>query len=254
MKYTALILAGSRNGKKDPVAQISSVDYKALTVIDGDTMIDRVLGAVRDSKIADKILISAPEDMIWESKEDNQRVPSDTSPVRSILKMLDAVDEEIPLFLTTADHALLNPKIILDFVENYDLENHDTGVAMLPLSVLSAKYPNIRRTRLKFSDGAYKGCNLFVFKNKSSAKKILNFWLSIETHRKNPWKMINALGVIWLLRYIFGKLSLQDALNILGKKTNTTPHAVILKTAEAAIDVDSVSDLEFVRNIIAEKK
>ena len=252
MSYNVFILAGSRRGKDDPVALAAGVDYKALAPVGGWAMIERVMGALDESGMAGRIVISAPEDMVLES--DAARIASGASPVASVLEMLETLEDDSPILLTTADHALLSAQMVQDFIKKYDAARFDISVAMLPLQILTAKYPDMRRTRLRFRDGDFKSCNLFIFKNKAAARSILNFWRSIETQRKNPWKMIKALGVLPLLRYLAGQLNLQDALDILGRKTDTRIQAVMLDIPEAAIDVDSAEDLAFVRDIVEASK
>lgn len=252
MTLTALILAGTRHGQNDPVAKTAGVPYKALAEINGTPMIRRVITALKESGNIDKITVSAPDDLPL--NKDIQRISCAKSPARSVLNFLDTIDENTPFLLTTADHALLSPAIIKSFLNKYDPNRFDTGAAMLPLDILTQKYPAMRRTRLKFKDGGYKACNLFIFRNKAAAQNILQFWLNIEAQRKNPWKMIRALGPAPLLRYLTGQLSLQDALNHLGRKTQTAPQAIMLDIPEAAIDVDSPADLEFVRNLIKNEK
>ncbi|MEZ5814247.1 MAG: NTP transferase domain-containing protein [Alphaproteobacteria bacterium] len=252
MTLTALILAGTRHGQNDPVAKTAGVPYKALAEINGTPMIRRVITALKESGNIDKITVSTPDDLPL--NKDIQRISCAKSPARSVLNFLDTIDENTPFLLTTADHALLSPAIIKSFLNKYDTNRFDIGAAMLPLDILTQKYPAMRRTRLKFKDGSYKACNLFIFRNKAAAQNILQFWLNIEAQRKNPWKMIRALGPAPLLRYLTEQLSLQDALSHLGRKTQTTPQAIMLDIPEAAIDIDNPADLEFVRNLIKNEK
>ena len=248
MKFTALILAGSRFGQNDEVAKAAGVVCKALAEIDGTPMIERVISALKKSGNINKIIASAPKEVSL--NEDILRIDTAKSPVRSILKALEYLEGDTPLLVTTADHALLTPAMINRFIEQYDSANFDVAVAMLPLDIVTQKYPDMRRTRLKFKEGGFKACNLFIFRDKAAAQKLLNFWQEIESQRKKPWKMVRALGGITLLRYITGRLTLESALAHLGRRTGTKPQAVMLDIAEAAIDVDSVGDLEFVRSLV----
>ena len=251
LNVTALILAGSRSGGDDPVAKEAGVSCKALADVGGTPMIKRVMTALEESSAVTRMITSLPEDVVFD--EEIERVSAQGSPVRSLLKMLDRLGDDEPILVTTADHALLSPSILNSFKNQYEADRFDIGVAMLPLEILAQKYPAMHRTRLKFKDGNYKSCNLFIFQNKQTAQSILNFWLALEANRKSPWKMIRALGLITLLSYVTGQLTLQNALKRIGKLTNTTPQAIMLDIPEAAIDVDTVPDLEFVRSLIEQK-
>ncbi len=248
MKFTTLILAGSRAGQEDTVAKFAGVRCKAFAEVGDKPMINRVITALKISDNIGQIFISLPDDLSFDS--DIQRIAADISPVRSLVKALEVLADDTPILVTTADHALLSADMINGFINQYNVDQFNVAVAMIPLHILRNKYPDMKRTRLRFKDGNYKSCNLFIFKDKQSAEKILTFWQKIEHHRKEPWKMLKSLGLGTLLRYFMRQLSLAQALNYLGDKTTTKIQAVILDIPEAAIDVDRPSDLEFVRSII----
>ena len=253
------ILAGDRAGQIHDVAEAAGTRCKAFAKIDDTPMIERVIRTLKSSPAIEKILVSIPDYKETKTEAlslyaqfqtgDVERIDPALSPVQSLLTMLDHVEDDTPILVTTADHALLSTNMIHDFVSGFDSDHYDVAAAMLPLDILTAKYPDMRRTRLKFRDGDYKSCNLFLFKNKHTAAALLKFWQIIENQRKTPWKMVKILGLLPLLHYLSGRLSLTRALQYLGQKTATTPQAVILTIPEAAIDVDRISDLEFVRSL-----
>ena len=261
MKLNTLILAGTRDGQYDEVAQAASVSCKAFALVNNKSMIERVIDALKENSSVHNITISLAKNISIETESPNlnkkiqnnevNKIDSDTSPVRSILKFIQTSKNNSTLLVTTADHALLSNNIVNDFITQFDSKNYDAAVAILPLDILIKKYPSLNRTRLKFSDGDFKGCNLFLFKNEKSAEKILEFWQKIEMYRKEPLKMIRALGPFLLLLYMTRQLSLQEALAALGQKTGLKLQAIKLTQPEAAIDVDSRADLDFVRSIAA---
>ena len=62
---------------------------------------------------------------------------------------------------------------------------------------------------------------------------------------------MGAIGWVVVLRYLLGKLSLQEGLGRLSTRMNVKAGAVILPFPEAAVDVDTVSDWRLVEEIIA---
>ena len=66
--------------------------------------------------------------------------------------------------------------------------------------------------------------------------------------------MIQILGWMAVLRYLMGRLSLAEALDRISSRMGFKAGAVIMPYVEAAVDVDSVSDLELVKQIVAERK
>jgi len=114
-------------------------------------------------------------------------------------------------------------------------------------------HPQTRRTATRLQDGAYCGCNLFAFLT-PSARLAADFWRQVESQRKRPLRVIRILGWVAVFRYLMGRLSLNEALDRISHRLGFKAGAVIMPFAEAAVDVDSVSDLELVENIIAKKQ
>ena len=66
-----------------------------------------------------------------------------------------------------------------------------------------------------------------------------------------PLRVIRILGWTAVLRFIMGRLSLMEALDRISHRLGFKAGAVIMPFAEAAVDVDSVSDLELVEKIVS---
>jgi hypothetical protein len=124
----------------------------------------------------------------------------------------------------------------------------DVVAALTSYSQVMAKYPGMRRTRIRFRNGDFCGCNLYAFLT-PEGHAAADFWRRVENQRKRPVRMLNELGWLVLLRYLFGRLTLEDALQLASRRMGLRAGAVILPFPEAAVDVDSVSDLDFARSI-----
>jgi hypothetical protein len=105
---------------------------------------------------------------------------------------------------------------------------------------------------LKFSDGNYCGCNLFAFLTPRGREMAKN-WQQVEDLRKSPIRVISMVGWGAMVLYAMGWLSLSGALHRLSRKTGIRISVVTMPFAEAAIDVDSVEDLELVKEIVARR-
>ena len=119
----------------------------------------------------------------------------------------------------------------------------DVVVGLVKSHIVTKAYPNSKRTIIKFGNEGYCGCNLFAFLN-PQGRKAAQFWQQMEQNRKKPWRMIRMLGWAPLLKYGLGRLTLEEALAQLSQDLQITIKPVYLPFAEAAIDVDSVSDWE----------
>ena len=66
-KATALILAASRLGPQDIVAQSQNVSHKCLITLDGMVMLERVVGEVKKAKDIDRIFVSIEKEELIDS-------------------------------------------------------------------------------------------------------------------------------------------------------------------------------------------
>ena len=77
------------------------------------------------------------------------------------------------------------------------------------------------------------------------------FWRRVEQERKRPWRLVRAFGLRPLFAYLFGRLTLDDAMVRASGVIGARVAAVRLPFAEAAIDVDKPADLALVEAILS---
>lgn len=244
----ALVLAGSRGGARDPVATAAGVPLKALAPVAGTAMLERVAAALAGSRginiiavcgVPEALALRLPGIATLYSEGRLVFLAATPSPSLSVAAALERLGT--PLLVTTADHALLCPEMVERFLADVP-ENADAVVGLANAAVIRAAFPSSRRTLLRFRDGAWSGCNLFLFRN-AAAAGVVNYWRRLEDERKRPWRMLRLISLNLALRHLLGLLSLQQALDGLGRRTSTVLAAVELPWAEAAVDVDSLNDL-----------
>jgi GTP:adenosylcobinamide-phosphate guanylyltransferase len=259
--FTAVVLAADRESK-NPVALAAGTPCKSLAPVGGIPMVLRVLDALDNARNIDVCILSGPPQSVIDEHEGLRSLISSgkvqwmqarATPSTSTLSALISLAPQTPVLVTTADHALLNSQIV-DYFCSQALKTGCDIVAGLALydQVLAA-FPETRRTATKLSDARYCSCNLFAFLT-PRARKIAELWRQVEHQRKKPWRIINLLGWLAVLRYVLGKLSLSQALQGLSRRLGVDAAAVVLPFPEAAVDVDTVSDWEFVEDIIKRKR
>lgn len=258
---TALILAGRRGGEHDRIAEHTGVALKAFAPINGRAMLSHVIDNCLACPAIDKIVIAMPGDIDpgGDAPDLTERLRTNDitcigvgdSPAESVKKALYAPG--VPagrLAITTADHPLLTPAMISEFVANWQ---SDVGLGVVALDDLRAKFPEQRRTRLRFADGMYKGCNLFGLDTRGDGiEDLLAFWTKLERLRKRPLAMARAIGTSTAVLYALRLLSLNSALDHIGRRVGMHIQPICLSAPEAAIDVDRVKDLEFVSQQLAD--
>ena len=245
--FAALVLAGSRP-EGDPVAQAAGVPAKALADIAGEPMLARVVAALRAAG-AGRIAVAASDVEVAGLAErlGCEVIAAAAGPSESAaagFAMLGA-----PMLLTTADHGLLRPEWVSDFLAACD-PGADCSVLLARQDGIERAAPGTRRTYLRFADGAWSGCNLFHFATARSAGAF-TLWRQVERDRKRPWRIVRRLGPGLLLRYAMGRLRLAEAIAHLGARAGLAAEAVGTPHGLAAVDVDKPEDLALVRRIIA---
>ena len=257
-QMTAIVLAGDRT-KADSLINHSKVGAKAMIDLDGMPMVRRVLNALRESRIVNKIAMSGPEATEvakdkaladWVESGEVIWAEPGISPSTSAFEAMESLDPEESVLLTTADHPLLTAEIVDAFGRQSMADDVDVTVGLAPHALVLEAYPGIRKTVLHFSDGDFCGCNLFAFIT-PEGRRAARFWRRIEQQRKKPLVVIGLLGWWAVIRYRLGLLSLEEALAKLSKRLGLRMRAVILPYANAAIDVDSVADLVLVKGSLA---
>jgi len=260
-KFTALVLAADR-GPDDPVARAAGASCKCLAPVNASPMLFRVLKALDDSReVSAKILCGPPESILerepglknFIAAEQVKWFPNQQTPSTSAYHVLRTLPEEVPVLLTTGDHAMLSAGIVDYFCKEARAAGCDVVVGITRHELVLQAYPETRRTATRLQDGAYCGCNLFAFLT-PRARLAAVFWRQVEAHRKNPLRVIRILGWTAVLRYLTGRLSLEEALQRISDRLGFKAGAVIMPFAEAAVDVDSIEDWRLVEKISSAKR
>ena len=222
-------------------------------------MVLRVLDALTGSNRVDTCILCGPAAAILErtpllrerlAAPHLKWLPPAATPSTSVVTALSSVGSGRPVLVTTADHALLQPEMVDHFCGEALATGCDVVAALASFDQVMAKYPGMRRTRTRFRDGHFCGCNLFAFLTPKS-HAAADFWRQVENDRKRPVKMLGALGWFVVLRYLLGRLSLEEALHSISRRMGLRAGVVLMPYPEAAVDVDSVDDLETAREIAA---
>ena len=261
-RCTAIVLAGSRDPGADPVARQARVPVKALARVGGEPMLARVLDALAASGRVERTAVLVdpatlrlpPPDLVRLLERPGVlSLPAAASPSLSVLVAVDRLgDTGFPYLITTADHPLLTEGMIRDFLDGLD-SRADAGVALAAASVIERAYPDAVRTFYRLGGERYSSCNLFLLRT-PTARRLPQLWSELERHRKRPWRLIAAVGIVPLLRFVFNRLDLEAAMGELGRIGGARVAAVVLPYAEAAIDVDKPADLALAERIVSVRR
>ena len=251
---TALVLAGTRSGG-DPLAAYAGVSHKALIEVGGRTMIERVVAALAALPEVTRIVVAIEQPELLRDLPGLQPAVLDKplstmntadGPSATVASALTSLG--VPLLVTTADHALLQTAWLMEFLAACPADA-DVTAALAGRAAVEAAAPHTRRTWLRFADGDFSGCNLFLM-SRPAASGVVELWRELERHRKEPLRMMQRLGWLFALRYRLGQLTLSAATARLGALAGGARLAIVtLRDGQAAIDVDKPADLDLVREL-----
>jgi GTP:adenosylcobinamide-phosphate guanylyltransferase len=256
------VLAGRRSAD-DPLARADDAPHRALLDIEGEPMLVRVVERLNAWPTIERILVNIDEPALLfdlpgltplRDKGIVEFMKSTDSPSRSVLESLAWANlEHGPVLVTTADHALLDENMLDMFFRESARLDADLTFGLVSRETIEARFPEAKRTYLRFRDGAFSGANLFLFRT-PYAERAAAFWRRVESERKRPWRIAQAFGFGTLLLFLARRLDLDAALIRASGVIGARVRAVQLSIAEAAVDVDKIEDLELVRRILAERR
>ncbi len=251
MTWTAVLLAGSRPGR-DPFAERFGTDLKALIPIAGEPMVRRPLKALIESRDIGTILVlSQSPRRIAEVLPEDRRIEvleSKATIAETIEELMLKGPGRFPMLVTTADHVLLDPAMILEFIAK--AKDADLAIGVVERRSLLARLPQTKRTWLSFRGGAYSGANLFAL-GSIKALAAVEQWRWVEQDRKKGWRVLAALGPALLLGAVLRLRTLDQSVASIGNRLGMVARAVVLTDPLAGVDVDKPADHAIVEAVLA---
>jgi GTP:adenosylcobinamide-phosphate guanylyltransferase len=265
IKFRTVVLAGERPGG-NALSHAFNIPASVMVPVAGKLALAHVIQAIADSREAHGGIICGPAADIVETTPElksllqtsgHQWLEQATGPAASAISALEKLNH-YPALLTAGDHALLTGEIIDDFCGQALTHTptrhsgYDLVVGFVPFKLVNAAWADSKRTVLKFADGGFCGSNLFAVLSPEGLKA-LAFWRQAEADRKQPWRIARRFGFVALLRYLFRRLTLEDAMRSLSAAAGCRIGYVEVKFARAAVDVDSVEDQRLAERILSSK-
>ena len=250
---TALVLAGSRP-EGDPFGASFGVPAKALIPVAGEPMLLRPVRALLESPGVDQVVVLTQQpgllaEVLPEHPQLSVR-PSLGTIADTLSDVCDDPATRWPVLVTTADHALLTPAMVAEFVEKGS--GADLAVAFVESKRLLARFPDAQRTWLAFGGGRYSGANLFLL-GTPNAKRAIAQWRSVESDRKRGLRVLAALGPTLFMGAVMKLRTLHQTAEGLSRKLKVIVRAVEMSDPLAAIDVDKASDHALVEAILQQR-
>jgi CTP:molybdopterin cytidylyltransferase MocA len=241
-RWTAIVLAGQRPGP-DRLAEHFGEAQKALIKVGGEAMVTRVIRTLSAvPEIGSIVILTQVPELIQHAALAGGDVTFHVSGAgisASIKAIAGSQTAPWPVFVTTADHPLLTPEMVQEFLQMGAAS--DLSVGMVEKAVMLKAFPEAKRTWLKFSDGHWSGANLFAMRT-DRVTGALDLWAAAEKDRKSAWRLFLHFGPWLALRAITRTIGLRNALKTAGQKFGLSATLVAMSDPVACIDVDKPED------------
>jgi GTP:adenosylcobinamide-phosphate guanylyltransferase len=256
-QITALVLAGRREGQVDPLAAAAGLADKCLIPIGGQPMILHVVDALAAVPQIGTILVSINDPATLDelapvrALQDSGKLVVTTARANLVDSVVAAVEAApFPVLVTTADNALLTPAAVAQFIAAAG--QADVAVAFARRQSVFAAHPEGQRRFYKFSDESYSNCNTYWL-GSGSALEVAEVFRSGGQFAKHPLRIVEAFGLLNLLRFHYGIGTLEAAFDRFSRRFGQTIKPVILDDGAVAIDVDNQRTLVITQEIFGQR-
>ena len=261
-RYTALVLAATRGGPRDPLAEAGHVSHKAFIGLAGKPMLRRVVEGVIASGRVGQVIVSIEQDAMEEAKQVlaglESRVPIIHTPSResigvSVAAIEQAFPEALPMIITTGDNGLHTGEIVKSFCDQLDTVTADGALGLTNARYVLETYPDGARAFHRFRDGQFSSCNLYAFLTPKAFKGAAIFNGGGQFGKK-PKRLIGAFGLLAFLVYKSRAVKVRSFIRFLSRAIGVRTVPVFLPFAEGPIDIDRMSDWQLAERIIRERE
>ncbi len=250
--YPAVVLAGYSTEKPDPLALALGMEQKALIPIAGKPMVYWVVKALRESPRINQIYIvgMSPDDNL-NLDTDVIYVPNQNAHFENIMAGIDAVQRRQPdadyLLLASSDIPTLRSPTVNWFVETCEQMDADFFYSVVEQTVMEAAFPDSRRSYVPIKEGRFCGGDLFFIRI-AMAHQNQELVRELLARRKNTFQQVRLLGFKTIIKFLFRRLSIQDAEELSEKLLQAKAKVIVSPYADLGMDVDKPHQLEMVRS------
>jgi CTP:molybdopterin cytidylyltransferase MocA len=246
-KITALVMAASRAGPRDSVAQLQDKTHKCLVDIAGQVMLVRVISTLIKSGCFDRLAISIEDESVvravpqvnaWMDDGLVVVTPSRGNLADSILAAAEALGDPLPMVVTTGDNALHTPELVRDFVSGFLAATEDVSLGFTSEEVVQKQFPGSGLAYHRIKDGGWSACNLYGLRTEASLTTARIFEGGGQFGKRHL-RILKAFGVMPFLLYKLKWATLDEIIGRIANNMGITASVVNLPYAFGPIDVDN---------------
>ena len=248
-QYNVVILAG---GRCPWLKEVAGTDVRCLAKINGKRMLDYIVEAIHESGRVKRILLAIDATVLAgeelpegvELCEAAQDLPSTAD------KAVAALGYKGKVLFICDDIPFIHGTAINDFIDKCEARpGGNSYYPLIPKEVCEAAFPNAKRTYARTKEGLFTGGNIMMM-DAEVIPTALAKGREIFSKRKKPLELVKMLGVGFILKFLFHRLTLDDVEKRGSLVVGFNGKAVISSFAEVGMDIDKPEDYELASNYL----
>ena len=227
---------------------------RALIVVNGKTLLERVVDAVRTDDCVDSVTVmgDVPENPRY------RKLPDQGDFVGNLFTGIECYADSPYVLLATSDLPFLTPSIVAGFlhdaVKRADDDNSGLVWPVVPVASCYARFPGVKRTALRLKEGELTGGNLMLVRPQfmlANREQIAEAFAA----RKSVGRLAAILGIPILVRLLLSQKVAPRFLSVtllearIGKRLGGKVAAILSQYPEIATDLDRASDFAAISTV-----
>lgn len=241
----ALVLAGGKTSES--LQKLTNAENEAFIEIGPKKMIQYVIEALQKSKRVSRVIVVGPRELREIVTAGVILQAAGKTIIENLRLGLTRVSRGTEkLLVVSADIPFLTGKVIDNFLGAADDYDADFYYPIIAKDTCERHFPEVKRTYVKLKEGIFTGGNIFLL-NPEIITKCSKEAEELIANRKYPLKMLKLLGIQFLIKFFFKRLSINDLEKKVSGLFKIKGVALISRDAEIGVDVDKDTDLELAR-------
>lgn len=252
-----IITAGGSVPEDDPLYPYTGGKPKSLIELNGMTMLEYVVRALRGSRYIEKVyIVGLAEDDVrgLDLPQDIIYLPDSGGLVSNITMSLDRLMADNPTastaLLSSADIPLLTTEVVDAYIEQCQPFDYVAYYNVVTQETIEQHFAGSGRTFVKLYKMAVAGGDMTLVQT-----QILNtnraLWEPLVRGRKNAWQLVRLVGFRALLKFLLRRLSLADVEELASRMVGAPVRVINSPYPELAMDVDKPQQVELLKTILA---
>ncbi len=223
-------------------AHLAGTTVKALAIVRGVSMLDRILAALRAAGASHIAVVGGAEVRAACADRVDRIVDEGPTGERNVALALHAWDDDEPLLYATSDLPYVTPASVAGFVRRAP-----PGTIAMPLAEhadFTSRFAGAPAAGIVLAGERVVNGGVFLLPSRSR-DRVAALAAAFFGARKAPWRMASLIGPIPLLRLAFGRLSVaaieREASRIVGVPSVGVPRCA----PELAFDADTAAEYRY---------